>query len=448
MKFLSDQQRAELQARHKLGQGRRICDRIKAVLLHLAMFKIFFIIILILCYAETAQGMLAGGRPNAFSEGNNAFAGVVNPANAVWLKNRLDIGVFCVYQKSSYNNCENNPNFPLGKTDLTYKSRNIVTADVAIHKRFKLKIGAQDFDSSFTLAFYAVPTIIKLRTKIPFPLSGTSPIRVYNKTQVMSAVFSLKLNPSHSIGFTIDYLYFSHLRNGFQNSDNARRSVSPGHVTNKGIDHSGGIGCSLGWRWNITNRLSFGSAWTKKSYGGQYRKYRGYEPHHAKNFTPQTLGAGFSYRLHERLAGRLEIFWSNFGNLPNANNNVLSNGKLNLHKRGSKKSPGAGLQDATFINVGMGYQWNSTIALGVGFSHRVKLKNSSNILSHSYRLQTIYNVLSLGMHFKYEHHECFVVYSHGFKNHVSGYMPLELGGGKFKSEKENDSLSLSWGYKY
>src|SRR5215207_8291656 len=33
MKFLTDQQRAELRAQHKLERDRRICDRIKAVLL-------------------------------------------------------------------------------------------------------------------------------------------------------------------------------------------------------------------------------------------------------------------------------------------------------------------------------------------------------------------------------------------------------------------------------
>jgi hypothetical protein len=33
MTFLTDQQRTELRARHKLDRDRRICDRIKAVLL-------------------------------------------------------------------------------------------------------------------------------------------------------------------------------------------------------------------------------------------------------------------------------------------------------------------------------------------------------------------------------------------------------------------------------
>lgn len=413
------------------------------------MMKCLLTIGLFALHAASAYGVLAGGRPNTFSEGNNAFAGVVNPANAVWIADRFDFGVFWVNQKSSVNNVDDNPNFPLGKTSLTYRSRNIFTADAAIHKHVKLNVGSKAYDSSLTLAFYTVPAVVKLRTKEPFPPSGTTPIHVRNKTQVISAVFSLKINPSHSIGFTVDYFYFSHLRDGFQNADNPIRSVSPGNVTNRGMDHSSGVGCSIGWRWNITEKLKFGAAWTRKSYCGQYRRYRGYEPHHAKNFTPQTFGAGFSYRFTEKLAGRLEVLWSNFGNLPGSNNNILPNGSLNLNKRGSKKSPGPGLQDATYINTGIGYQLNSMLSLGIGFSHRIKLtRNGSNFLSHSYTRQTIYNTLSLGAHFKYEKHELFLVNSYGFKNRVSGFLPVVLGGGQFVGEKENISLSISWGYLY
>lgn len=407
------------------------------------------LILYLLFITSSAYGMLAGGRPNAFSEGNNAFAGVVNPANAVWISDRLDCGIFWVNQKSSLNNLDGNPNFPPGKTSFSYKSRNIITVDAAFHKQIKLPIASRIFDASFSLATYTVPSVVKVGTKIPLPLSGTTPIRVRNKTNVISAVFSLKLNPEHSIGFTIDYLYFSHLRNGYQNSDNPQRSVSPGHVTNNGTDHSSGIGCSIGWRWNITERLKFGAAWTKKSYCGQYRKYRGYEPHHAKNFIPQTIGGGFSYRFTQKMAGRLEVLWSNLGNLPTANNNVLPNGQLNVNKRGSKKSPGPGMQNATYINSGLGYQVNSMLSLGIGFSHRIKRnRRDSNILSHTYTLQTIYNILSLGANIKYEKHELFLVYSHGFRNKVSGFMPAVLGGGRFVGEKENNSLSLSWGYMY
>lgn len=412
------------------------------------MMNYFLFFYLFGVYA-TAYGVLAGGRPNAFSEGNNAFAGVVNPANAVWIADRFDIGVFWVNQKSSFNNRDNNPLFSPGKTDFTYKSRNIFTADVAIHKQMKLDIGSKVVDSSFSLAVYTTPSVTQLRTKEPIPIAGTTPVVLRNKTEVISAIFSFKLNTSHSLGFSIDYFYFSHRRDGFQRSDNALRSVSPGHVTNNGTDHSSGVGFSIGWRWKITNRLDFGAAWVKKSECGQYRRYRGFEPDHAKNYIPQTLGAGFSYKFSSKIAGRLEVLWSNLGNLPGANNNILPDGSLNLNKRGSKKSPGPGLQDATYINAGIGYKVNDMLSVGMGFSHRIKLvRKNSNLLSHTYNRQTIYDVLSLGANFQHEKHDLFLVFSHGFKNRVSGFIPLEIGGGRFVGEKQNTSLSISWGYMY
>lgn len=404
----------------------------------------FFLIVLNLI-SGTAYGLLAGGRPNAISGGQNAFAGVVNPANAVWIEDRFDVGGFLVQQNSSLDNRDNNPLFPPGKIDLNYKAKALVTADAAIHKRFKLR----DCESSVSLAFYTTPGHLKLRTKRALPIAGTTPILVEDKVQVLSTIFSFKLNEHHSVGFSLDYFYLSHERKGFQRSDTPERSVSPGHVTNNGMDHSHGVGFSLGWRWVITPSLAFGAAFVKKSYAGQYRKYRGFEPHHAKNYIPEAMGAGFTYRFTERAAGRLEVLWTDLGNLPNGNNALLSNGQLNMHKRGSKKSPGAGLQDATFINLGLGYKVNSSLSIGAGLSHRIKLRRKSPfIISHSYILQTTYTVLAFGANFKYQKNDFFFTFAHGFRNRVSGLMPPEIGGGKFISKKSFNSFSLAWGYLY
>jgi long-chain fatty acid transport protein len=405
--------------------------------------KSLIVCTILMFMSSSAYGVLAGGRPNSISGGINAFAGVVNPANAVWIEDRFDIGGFWVWQKSSLNNVNNNPLFTSGKIDTSYHAHTLFTMDVAVHKRVKLC----SYESSFTLAAYTTPSYVKVGTKQSIPIIGTTPIRVLDKVQVISGVFSVKLNACHSAGFSIDYFYPTHRRNGFQASDNRLRSVSPGNVTNNGFDHSNGVGLSLGWRWDINEALTFGAAFVKKSYIGQYRKYRGYEPHHGKNYIPETIGAGFTYKFTKQIAGRLEVIWTNLGNLPNANNNILPDGSLNLHKRGSNKSPGPGLQDATFINMGIGYKVNSMLAVGAGYSRRIKLpRRTSNILSHTYTFQTIYDLLAFGVDFRYEKHDFFLSFAHGFENRVSGYLPKVLRGGKFIAKKSNNALSIAWGY--
>lgn len=406
---------------------------------------ICFLFCYLLTCSSSAYAVLAGGRPNAISGGQNAFAGIVNPANAVWIEERFDVGGFLVRQNSSFNNVGGSPLFPPGKTDLTYKAKNIFTMDLAVHKRFQINCN----DCSITLAGYTSPNYVKVRTKKPLPTAGTTPIFVLDKVQVISAIFSFKLNPDHSVGASLDYFYLSHKRNGFQRSDNPLRSVAPGHVTNNGMDHSSGFGLSLGWRWKITDSLFFGAAFIKKSYVGQFRKYRGYEPHFAHNFIPETAGAGFTYLFSPKLAGRLEVLWSNLGNLPNANNNFLPNGQPNLHKRGSRKSPGVGLQDSTFINLGLGYHINPMVSVGAGYSHRIKYHHKkSNVLSHSYHRQAIYNLIALGVNFKYCQNDFFFTFAHGFNNHVDGRLPKILGGTRLTSNKSTNSLSVAWGYLY
>lgn len=401
---------------------------------------------LILClFGHHAYGMVAGGRPNSISGGHNAFAGVVNPANAVWIKDRFDIGTFIVQQKSTLNNQDNNPLFNPGKTNLTYKAQYITTADAAIHKLLTLN----GYECSFSLATYTTPGYVKARTKNPVPIIGNTPLHIEDKTQAISSIFSLKLNENHSIGFSLDYFYLSHLRKGFQRADNPLRSVAPGHVTNNGTDHSEGVGLTLGWRWNINKSLAFGLAFIKKSHVGQFRRYRGYEPHHANNYIPETIGGGFTYKFTEKLAGRLEVLWTGFGSLPNANNSILPNGKINTNKRGSNKSPGSGLQDATLINFGLGYKVNENLSLGSGLSHRIKLKRKSPyIISRGYTRQIFYDLITFGVNYNYHSNDFFLTISHGFDNHQSGYMPEQIGGGKFSSTKKYNALSLAWGYLY
>lgn len=395
--------------------------------------------------SSLTYGMVAGGRPNSISGGHNAFAGVVNPANAVWIEDRVDVGMFVVHQKLSLNNLDNNPRFSLGKVNQTYKTEYLFTGDAAVHKRGKVK----GYECSFSLATYALPTYVKVATKNPVPITGTTPIRLVDRTQAISSIFSLKLNESHSIGFSLDYFYLSHLRNGFQHADNSLRSVSPGHVTNNGMNHSQGLGLTLGWRWDLSKALTFGLAYIKKSYVGQYRKYRGYEPFHAKNYIPQSIGGGFTYRFTQKLAGRFEVLWNALGNLPNSNNAILPNGSLNINKRGSRKSSGSGLQDATLINLGLGYKVNPMLSLGAGLSHRIKLpRKSPYILSRSYLRQTVFTLATLGVNFNYQRNDFFLTLTHGFTNRESGVMPDQLGGGKFRSKKSYNSLSLAWGYLY
>lgn len=382
--------------------------------------------------SSSLYGMLAGGRPNSISGGQNAFAGVVNPANAVWIEDRFDVGLFVVHQKSSFDNHDNNPLFNPGKLNLTYKANYLWTPDAAIHKRASFK----GCVCSFSLAAYTTPGFVKVRTKEPIPIAGTTPIFVEDKTQGLSSIFSFKLNDNHSVGCSLDYFYLSHIRKGFQNADNPLRSVSPGHVTNNGKDHSQGLGLTLGWRWNINKSLAFGLAFIKKSYVGQFRKYRGYEPHHAHNFIPETIGGGFTCKFTEKMAGRFEVLWTGYGDLPNANNTLLPNGQLNTNKRGSNKSSGSGLQDAVFINLGLGLKVNAHLSLGAGLSHRIKQpRNSPYIISHGYIRQTIYNLVSVGANYKYCGNDFFLTASHGFENHQSGLMPKQLGGGKFSSKK-------------
>lgn len=405
----------------------------------------FYFIIALNLVSHSVYAMVAGGRPNSISGGHNAFAGVVNPANAVWIKDRFDIGIFIIHQKSTLKNKDNNPLFNPGTVNQTYKARYIVTKDAAIHKQLKIF----DYECSFSLATYTTPGYVKVRTQKPIPLIGTTPIHLESKTQVISSIFSWKLNENHSIGFSLDYFYLSHLRKGFQHADNPTRSVSPGHVTNNGTDHSEGIGLTLGWRWNISKSLAFGLAFIKKSHVGQFRRYRGYEPHHAQNYIPVTLGGGFTYKFTEKLAGRLEVLWTGFGSLPNANNSILPNGQLNTNKRGSHKSPGSGLQDATLINLGLGYKMHDRLSFGLGLSHRIKLpRKSPYIISRSYSRQIFYDLVTFGVNYNYHSNDFFLTLSHGFDNHQSGYMPEQVGGGKFSSMKKYNALSLAWGYLY
>ena len=215
----------------------------------------FWFVIGLLLFSSQADGFLAGGRPNSFSGGINAFAGISNPANAVLIPDRWDVGFYWIHQKSNFNNFDNNFRLPPGKTDTSYHKKNIFTYDAAITRQIKIpKLEA----ASVGLAFYFAPNPTAIQTKESIPFLGTTPFGVRKQTRVISGIFSFKLNQSHSFGLSVDYFFLSYSREGNQNTDNPERSVSPGNVTNNGTDHSSGPGISLGWHWKISSKLSLG----------------------------------------------------------------------------------------------------------------------------------------------------------------------------------------------
>jgi hypothetical protein len=62
--------------------------------------------------------------------------------------------------------------------------------------------------------------------------------------------------------------------------------------------------------------------------------------------------------------------------------------------------------------------------------------------------QTTYDLITLGGNYNYRHHDFFVTLTHCFENCQAGYMPKQLGGNKFKSNKCYNALSIAWGYLY
>lgn len=125
---------------------------------------------------------------------------------------------------------------------------------------------------------------------------GAQRASLFLNTAGLSTALAYKVNADHALGASLNLAYQTLQIEGV--GFIAGVSRDPDHLTNQGKDGELGAGFTLGWRGQLTPRLSAGVAYRSKTWTGKHEEYRGLLPEEGLLELPQIWGAGLGYALN------------------------------------------------------------------------------------------------------------------------------------------------------
>jgi long-chain fatty acid transport protein len=383
-----------------------------------------------------------GARPSPYAAAQDAFSGATNPALAVLVKDRIDPCARFIYNPQRAAIVGNSKGFNAHSN--ANSSKVFFYAEGAVNKNFKIAIGCREWELSAGFATYVDANVANFDKG--FSLFGTSHLclNIFNRTY--STYFALKLTEAHCVGVSID-VYQRHVSiYGLQHFDTPEASVAPGFVTNKGASHAFGVTPLLGWYWKINEKWQFGAIYRPKIHMSKLHHYKGLYPQHGLSNQPQRLGAGFAYKVTEKVGVAAEFEWANYKNvqyhLP------LLNSQGTINQLGSKKGPYHGLRDGYRYAAGIRYIISDMWTVRCSYSHYNKIvPRSQTILG--FGLPCVTQQVAANVTCTVGKNEITMLYAHGFHSVIKGRnsVPSFFGGGEANiTERSRDNLLINWGY--
>jgi long-chain fatty acid transport protein len=255
----------------------------------------------------------------------------------------------------------------------------------------------------------------------------------------IAPTYSIKLNPNHSLGISLNIAHQRFKAYGIQNFDNAFVTSAPGAISNNGTDSSWGWGIRVGWLGQITPDLSVGATYQTKTRMGNFDKYRGLFAEQGGFDIPENYGVGIAFKATPQLTIAADIQQINYSKIKSVGNS----GNLPT-QLGGNNGPGFGWRDMTVLKLGAAYAVNSNLTLRGGVSHGRQPIPSNETFFNVLAPGVIENHLTLGATWTLANKsELTVGYMHGFKKSVTGTGPTT----GFNLNMYQNSLGIAYGWK-
>lgn len=253
------------------------------------------------------------------------------------------------------------------------------------------------------------------------PLRGTTKLGEELVQFAFSPMAAFKIGSKHAVGVAVNFVFARVKYEGYEIIKEV--SVDPEHVTNNGYNHSKGVGCSFGWRWQITPKIAFGLVWNSPVRMSRYRKYTGLKPKGQLN-VPTSIATGLAYHPLANMTVALDFTYVFISHLKAAGNKPFPFSEENLV--GSPKGPGSGMRNFMLLNFGADYTFLTqpfTVRMG-GFLTRSPIQNQYT--SASLDAMTLVSKWHLACgatwHWTRSRDLSFSLL-HGFKNTIRGKVP-------------------------
>ncbi len=308
-----------------------------------------------------------GGVGYSFAQETTALA--ANPAHALSLGNRYDVGVDVFYAKAVAT-FEGNAAGPDESFNSDGKSWYYIPqggVSYSLSDRWALGVTilsaglGPDYDGSPYQRFGGAR-----RVSLGLASSG-----------VISAL-AYQIAPGQAVGLSVNTGYQVLSLEGAQFIASPTVSEAPDKVTNQGKDGAFTLGLTVGWTGQLTPWLKAGAAYRSKNWTQRHKDYAGLVAEGGKLELPSIYGGGFAITPVQNWTVALEAQRYTY-----RKQRAFRNGLAKLeqgHLLGSDDGPGFGFDDQNAYKLGVSWQATPKLAVRAGYVHATKLTNASETL--------------------------------------------------------------------
>ena len=333
-------------------------------------------------YFPHGFGIKAKGMGGAsIATANDAFAGVNNPASAMFAGNRMELGgdLFMPDREMSRTNVPAafGPAFSASETSgrtaflIPEFGYNKVLSD-------KLAVGLSVYgNGGMNTSYPGGNTMCPTGPTTP-PATGLNPLCGQGKLGVdliqliVAPTVAYKLAPEHSVGFSPLLVYQTFEAYGTQGFGGMSQNAAA--LSNNGKDHSTGIGFRLGYMGKLSDKVSVGATYSPQINMSRFDKYAGLFAEDGKFNIPANYGVGAAFQVTPAVQLAVDYTRINYSKVPSIGNAAASASPM-----GSNTGGGFGWSDVETIKVGVQWQMNAKTTLRFGVNRGTNPVSGSSI---------------------------------------------------------------------
>ena len=408
------------------------------------------------------NGTKANGRAGAgIAIADSAISGADNPAAMVRVGNRVDFGLQ-VFQPDRTAEISDNsfgaPFYPVGAFDYKDEGNNdgpFYIPEMGINYMI-------NNDMSFGVTVVGVGGMNTNYSGLNMFGPDSDGETGINLEQVrILPTLSYKINDQHSVGVSLNVMYQQFKAWGLNSFKTTPPSSAPNKVSDKGRDDSWGVGLSVGWQGDITDRLTIGATYNSKVDMDEYDEYKGLYAEQGDFDSPENYGIGLAFKATDKLMLAFDVQQINYSDVDSIGNSIQSgdcgtgmSGMCMMMPNkmlGDDNGSGFGWDDMTVYKLGAEYQMNDALTLRAGWSHADQPIDEDQTFMNILAPATIEDQATVGMTYILPNKsEISMFYMHAFEEKVKGSdsIPDVFGGGEADIKMSQDAYGIAYGWNF
>ncbi|TNF58137.1 MAG: long-chain fatty acid transporter [Burkholderiales bacterium] len=352
-----------------------------------------------------AKGM--GGASVAMA--HDAFAGVNNPASAVYAGNRWDVGAEVFMPKRS-----STVTTPMGAMEIESENSAFLIPEFGynVNLSSRLALGLTVYgNGGMNTEYPAVfPGDTNFMCSSP-TTCGTGKLGVDLMQLIVAPTLAYKISDDHALGVSPLLVYQRFKAYGLQAFG----------LPNQGSDSSRGLGIRLGYMGRLGDRVTVGASWSPKIDMSRFERYSNLFAENGDFDIPENYAMGVALQVTPTVQLAMDYSRINYSGVPAVGNASLANFANGF---GAPDGPGFGWRDVKVFKLGVQWQMDSRWTLRAGYNRGTNPVTADDVFLNTLAPGVIREHFTVGATWAMAPDtELTLAAWHGRKNSVTGTVP-------------------------